>query len=271
MVRKYINFTGRKFGMLTVIERTDDYILPSGKKAIRWKCKCECGNIKDIYASSLRNGQKSCGCVNKKENLIGKQFGELTVIAMGKDIPNTYGRPISTWVCKCSCGKTVTVRGVQLRSGKTKSCGHLRSIKAIELHTIHGKRHERIYSIWKSMNTRCRDMGNELYGGRGITVCSEWKKDFQSFYDWAMENGYSDKLKIDRIDVNGNYCPENCRWATDKEQARNTRYNRMYEYNGETKCLAEWCEEFGIIYNTAFSRIVRGATTIDDICRPVRR
>ena len=121
------------------------------------------------------------------------------------------------------------------------------------------------------MNARCRDMDNDGYGGRGITVCKDWQDDFMKFYDWSMEHGYSDKLTIDRIDVNGNYEPSNCRWATVKQQARNTRYNRIYEFSGEEKCLAEWCEIFGIKYNTAFSRIARGATTIVDICRPVRR
>lgn len=269
--RKYIDLTGKRFGMLTVLGRDEDYILPSGKKALTWKCRCDCGNVKRIYGNALRGGQGSCGCVSKRKNLVGKRFGELTVIASGNDLLNTYGRPIATWECKCSCGKIVTVRGNQLTGGKAKSCGHLRSERTAEFHTIHGKSHDRIYGIWKNMNARCRDMNNESYGGRGITVCKDWQNDFKNFYNWAVENGYSESLTIDRIDVNGNYCPENCRWATDKEQARNTRYNRIFEYNGETKCLAEWCEVFGIIYNTAFSRISRGATKIDDICRPVRR
>lgn len=141
----------------------------------------------------------------------------------------------------------------------------------MELHKVHGKRHDRIYGIWKNMNARCRDMGNENYGGRGITVCKEWQDDFMKFYSWAIQNGYSNELTIDRIDVNGNYEPDNCRWVRPLQQARNTRYNRLYEYNGEIKCLSEWCEYFGIIYNTAWSRIARGATTIEEICRPVRR
>lgn len=143
----FVDLTGKRFGKLTILERAEDKIMPNGTKAVRWKCKCDCGTIKDIYVSSLRNGQKSCGCVNMRENLIGKQFGELTVIAMDKDVPNTNGRPIATWVCMCSCGKRITVRGGQLRAGKTKSCGHLRRIKASETHSIHGKRHDRIYGI----------------------------------------------------------------------------------------------------------------------------
>lgn len=120
------------------------------------------------------------------------------------------------------------------------------------------KHDNRVYRIWHNMNDRCfnknaKDYKN--YGKKGIIVCEEWKNDFMNFYNWAIENGYNDTLTIDRINNKGNYEPQNCRWATMKEQHRNYSQNRFYTINGETKCLTEWCEIYNINYNTVISRI----------------
>lgn len=120
---------------------------------------------------------------------------------------------------------------------------------------------KRLYSIWKNMKWRCLD--NECprykdYGGRGVKVCDEWEKDFDCFADWAKENGYEMGLTIERKNVNGNYCPENCCWITRKEQTRNKRDTIFVEYNGETKSLMEWCEELGLVYDTIHNRIKSG-------------
>lgn len=116
----------------------------------------------------------------------------------------------------------------------------------------------RLYRIWTDMKRRCYDESHseyKNYGGRGIEICQEWKNSFEAFRNWATENGYTDELTIDRIDVNGNYEPSNCRWATVKEQANNMRTNTKVTYKGETKTLAQWAESFGINYNTLITRL----------------
>lgn len=120
---------------------------------------------------------------------------------------------------------------------------------------------ERLYSIWKRMKDRCNNPNHKYfsyYGGRGITVCDEWQKNFPAFYEWAIQNGYDDSLTIDRIDSNGNYDPCNCRWVTRHEQMLNTRRNHYLTYNGETLTVNEWAEKFGIKQNTLLYRIRRG-------------
>ena len=118
-----------------------------------------------------------------------------------------------------------------------------------------------LYTVWWNMNRRCTDPcmnGYERYGGRGITVCAEWRDSFEAFRDWAIANGYSKGLTIDRIDTDGNYEPSNCRWATGKEQANNRRSNRICTYNGFTGSLSEVCEKFGLDYGLVNNRIQKG-------------
>lgn len=162
--------------------------------------------------------------------LIGKQFGRLTVI---KQIESLNHR--SRFLCSCECGNTKKVLGQNLLSGHVKSCGCLHSEisrKRIEKYNssdgreAHGQAKTRLYAIWEGMKTRCNKKNHHTfknYGGRGIKICPEWANSYISFRDWSLANGYADNLSIDRIDVNGDYCPENCRWTDASTQAMNKR------------------------------------------------
>ena len=184
-----------------------------------------------------------------KYELTGQTFGKLTVIAPAAMKGGKY-----YWLCTCACGNQTQVPTYRLTSGKTRSCGCL--VRK------HGKaRKERLYNIWVGMRQRCRDVHAKdypLYGGRGISVCQAWDTDYLSFRQWAYQNGYNDHLSIDRIDGNGNYCPENCRFVDTKTQNNNLRSNVRYKYNGQSKTLAEWSSILGIPYGLLLSRRKRG-------------
>jgi len=169
------------------------------------------------------------------------------------------------WNCVCDCGAAVVTRGKSLRYGVTKSCGCL----ARELKSQNNSKHHgfgtRLYAVWDSMRQRCNNPQNKAYknyGGRGISICSEWD-DFTKFREWAYATGYDDDAPrgvctLDRIDVNGDYCPENCRWATAKEQGRNRRDTPYYTLGDETHDLKTWAEITGIKYETLWARHKRG-------------
>lgn len=164
------------------------------------------------------------------------------------------------WNCKCDCGKTFVVRAYNLKSGNTKSCGCLQKEIARASHEKHNKTGTRLYYIWEHMKQRCtnpNDPAYNYYGGRGIKVCNEWTNDFQPFHDWAISNGYADNLTIDRIDVNGNYEPSNCRWITLKHQQRNKRNNTKVLFKGYCKTVVEWAEEFGCHPNAVYREILK--------------
>lgn len=187
------------------------------------------------------------------KDLTGQRFGRLVAL---EPIRGSRNNP-PKYICKCDCGNIVTVRSCHIVSGHTKSCGCYNSDVVKEMKTTHGQCHTRLYRIWFGMLGRCTKESNEAYhnyGGRGITVCDEWRK-FEPFYEWSMKNGYTDELTLDRIDVNGNYEPSNCRWATRYEQSRNTRRNVVITFNNETKILRDWEIELGMNPGTLEARI----------------
>lgn len=189
----------------------------------------------------------------KHKDITGKKFGKLTAL---QRLHNNKG--LAKWLCVCECGNLVEVNCYNLNNGHTKSCGCLQKCKASMLNKTHGLTDTRLFHIWSNMKQRCYNKNAKKYpnyGHRGITVCDEWRNDFMNFYDWAINSGYSDNLTIDRIDVNGNYEPNNCRWATLQQQARNRRNTPMYTLNGVTRCLSEWCEIYNIKYHTVYNRI----------------
>ena len=228
-MRAHQNLVGLKFNRLTVIRE-----IGRVGKLWRWECLCECGNTIITAGSYLKNGHvKSCGCLSTekkrqvKQDLTGQQFGNLKVLGRDDNKKGVY------YKCLCVCGKEVSVERGSLVKKRQISCGCVgekNRIRACTKHgkarIVNGKRTCKLYSVWDGMKQRCSNSNHSAYkwyGARGIKVCEQWKNNFESFYEWAMSNGYKEGLQIDRIDSNKDYCTENCRWVTPEEQAYNKR------------------------------------------------
>lgn len=193
-------------------------------------------------------------------DLTGKRFGRLLVLSKAE---TRKGQTF--WNCKCDCGNIVAVNAYSLKIGETKSCGCLQ--KEIQSHnaSTHSLSNDKLYKVFKRMHERCYNKNCKSYkdyGGRGIKICEEWLNDFKRFYTWAYENGYDstkngNDCSIDRIDVNGDYSPINCRWITKKQQANNRRNSRYITYNGETHTLAEWSNMYNISQRLLWARLFK--------------
>ena len=185
------------------------------------------------------------------DGFIGTKQGLITVLChfkKGKNNKNYFR-------CQCECGRISEICTNHFINSKQTTCGRFH--KKYENSKVGG----RVYDTWNRMIHRCYDINHHKYlsyGARGIKVCDEWKNNYDTFYKWAIENGYREGLWIERIDNDGDYCPENCKWATRKEQMRNTRRSKHIEYNGETHCLAEWCEILNLYYPTINGRLHKG-------------
>ena len=190
--------------------------------------------------------------MSKLIDLTGKRYGKLIVLDIYK---NKNQR--TKWVCLCECGNEKIILGDSLKSGKTRSCGCLR-FNVGKTNKKHGKTNTRLFTIWNDMKQRCsnpKQPSYKNYGGRDIKVCNEWLNNFQNFYNWAISNGYNENLSIDRIDVNGDYEPSNCRWATSRKQGNNKRTNRIVFYKGKKYTISELSELIKIPYATLLWRI----------------
>ena len=204
------------------------------------------------------------------QGMAGQRFGRWLVLSFAYQL-----RQGDQWLCRCDCGTEAVRRGADLRLRRTQSCGCFR----IDQVTKHGHstnalpKRTRTYRIWMGMNKRCRDPQDHRwhnYGGRGIKVCDRWRESFVAFLE-DMGESPSPQHSIDRIDNDGNYCPENCRWATMAEQRRNSRQNLYLEYQGERLTMSDWAKRLGMSKSTLHGRLKLGWTVEAALSSPVHR
>ncbi len=210
--------------------------------------------------------------MSNRINCVGEKFGRLTALRPVEKKTSCVGM---IWHCMCDCGKEIDVPISRLRNGRTQSCGCLAKEvssalhKGKAFHVTHGGSSEHLYGVWAAMKRRCeypKDKRYKDYGGRGIKVCERWRNDYAAFKEDAFKAGYVEgqeygKCTIDRIDVNGDYCPENCRWVSMKVQNNNRRNNHFITYKGRTMTVAEWARETGINPGTLYDRLYNGWST----------
>jgi hypothetical protein len=194
----------------------------------------------------------------------GERFGRLLVISLA----GRNKHYAAMWNVKCDCGNTKIVQGPHLKRGAVTSCGCLRATR----NSMSG---HPLYLTWRGMNRRCyeKQRGDyKRYGGRGITICSEWKDDYCAFIEWGLSHGWKKGLQIDRIDNDGNYTPDNCRFVTGKVNCRNTRNNVIVKYKDFHGTLSELAENIGMRASTLYGRIVILKWSIDKaVTTPVRK
>lgn len=266
MGRPPIDLSGKRFGSLTAVSIAEH---GGSHRPVKWLCKCDCGLEKVVDSQLLRRGiVKDCGC-HVTNRMVGKRFGRLTVLeATDKRISGDI-----VWKCRCDCGNITTVATCNLEAKvhRTVSCGCMR----VERVTKHNLSEEKIYKRLVAIKGRCKNPNDKkypIYGGRGITLCEEWDGEhgYENFYKWSIEHGYQDGLTIDRIDNDGGYSPDNCRWTTRTVQMNNRRVNRFVTIDGETHSLTEWSRIKGINIGTVRNRLKRGWSEYDALMKPVR-
>ncbi len=197
--------------------------------------------------------------MGKAINVVRQKFGRLFVVSRAGITKEGQ----ATWNCICDCGKETIVQGRFLRNGRIKSCGCLQREVASVRHFKHGMYGTSTYHIWDAMKSRCLNKNSvhyKNYGGRGIGVCDRWVSSFVDFFADMGER--PEGLTIERIDNDGDYTPENCKWATRQEQSRNCRRNRMIEYQGETLCLLDWAKRLGMSYNGLKARLAHHSISV---------
>lgn len=246
---RLLELVGKKFNHLEVIQF--DSMRKGGSY---WVCKCDCGNVKVIHGTSIKKGRsKSCGCYGA-DNIIGKRYGRLVVLGIGSIKHNKR-----TYICQCDCGTLTSVSRYKLTSGHTQSCGCLRADILPAFNFKHGMAKTPIHNSYTSMLDRCYNETHASYanyGGRGIAVCDRWKESFENFYNDMGERPEGSQL--DRIDNDGNYCPENCKWSTIAENTRNKRDNIFLEYAGVRLCITDWAKKLNCPRSTLNARVKRG-------------
>lgn len=274
MIKLKNNLTGQKFGKLTVVKYSH-----STKSGVYYLCQCECGNTKTVRAGHLINGDTtSCGCAkkdrvyNRINDLTGKKFGKLTVLSYAFSDKHR----VSHYLCECECGNKKIISGQSLSKGLTKSCGCIKKSKKSDNKLKKRDRskwasYDRIYRIWYAIKYRCYYQNSTIYkkyGAKGITMCEEWKNDFQCFKQWALENGYKENLTIDRIDNSKGYSPDNCRFVDYYVQNNNRNTVHKITINNETHSISEWARIYNIPRSTIYHRLDRGWDEVTSVTTP---
>jgi hypothetical protein len=268
-----MNLEGQRFGKLVVIKKGETRVTKGGCKTRTWICRCDCGRELIIPTGHLRSGHtKSCGCL-RGIDITGQKFGKLTAIKRTKKSDKTGN---IYWYCECECGGNIITQGRNLRKGLVSSCGCVQKENARKMNFKHGMSRGRIYEILCAMKSRCyckNDENYKRYGERGIEICDEWRNEngFKNFYEWSIANGYQNNLTIDRIDVDGNYCPENCRWVTQKQQMQNTRRNRYINYEGKIYSISELSEKLNLTYMQTWHKFRNVSFGMDELSEKERR
>ena len=244
---KYKDLTNKQVGNLTVLKLSEDKFDNNGTTKL-WECQCKCGKI--IYKSArlLNESIKtekvlSCGCSSYKD-YVGKRFGDYVVKKFVTSLKNN-----KLWLCECICGD-LDIKSSKYLSRCKYACPKIKK----ENNAIRSK----LKQLFQKIKSRCynsNDPHYKYYGERGIVIYSEWLKDTNKFVDWALANGYDKNLQIDRIDNDGNYEPDNCRWVNRLIQANNKRNNIKIKYNNQIKSLREWCRELNLPYRKTHKRL----------------
>lgn len=205
---------------------------------------------------------------NKIEVITGDRYGRLTIVL---EVESRNKQRF--FECKCDCGVVITACLYSLRRGSIVSCGCFHKEYMSSVFKTHGYTGTRLYNTWLNIKQRCCNPNNprsKNYGLNGVTVCNEWLNSFEAFKNWSLANGYNDNLTIDRINVYGNYEPENCRWITNSAQQSNRRNNRVITFNGLSKTITEWAREKGISIKTLQCRINSGWDIEKALNEPVK-
>ena len=254
---------GEVYGNWTVIEKGSPASI----------CRCLCGTEKSVFNRALVSGSsKSCRCLKKLKITKGDRFGLWVVI--GDVVEIRYGtHPKRAVKCRCDCGVETVVVINSLANGLSKSCGCNVSKAAKDANTTHGKSKTKEYSIYRDMIRRCTNENRDdykHYGGRGIKVCDRWMESFENFL--ADMGPRPEGMSIDRIDNSLDYSPENCKWATQKQQTRNTRRSHNITLYGRTQCLQAWLDELGLNRATYKERVLyQGLSPEEALLKPVRK
>jgi hypothetical protein len=255
---RQLDLTGQRFGRLTAIKKA------FSDRGAWWDCQCDCGSLKAYKVSALRAGKtNSCGC-SRLNDLTNQKFGRLTVVSRAPNDKSTN----TMWNCACECGNTSIVQAGALKAGKVISCGCYNS----EKNRTHGVSKNPLFATWAKMISRCynkNDPAYKNYGARGISVCDAWKNNPAQFVEDMAPKPHG--LELDRIDNNGNYSKENCRWTTRQQQCINRRSTRLIEYNGQANSILEWSRITGINRRTITQRLSNGWPVHEALTKPPAR